>query len=518
MSTITGAGSGSSGVLLPDSGVPPVDTPVSGAPTQGTQNTQPTTPQSPPPQLFNLSFTGQATAVLLGLVKPRGNFGDVEALFAQVAAVLKKVQAETDDNDEFARSSERLSTSSRAATALQQLVQLNGQIATNEAIILDRQLRIEVIDEELVPLRQRQGELEADIALLQDRIMTIDGEISTLNGQIDTLGTVIQSLTNSINGLNSQIGTLDSEIDQLSRDIGNLDTQITGYDTTMQSLTTQIGQLQTQLSTTTDPALRATLQTTITNLQNQHTAAFNARSEAVTERAEKTLERNGKIDERANKVTERGALETTRSTRITERDQKVTQRDNLVSERDTLQDRLIEFETELNAVLDQIDALETERAGAVAEIEAREAQIPGLVASMVAVVTGAYVFTQAVQALMKGDFTRDSFDTRDYSDPFEAVLGQILADVIRAVEGKVDQEFLLENAQIGLGDWRFEQGSGIAARFGAMQPAQTLALGMASAVAAILGTLRELLDKIDSIPQSPTAIAETGQSRMRVAL
>jgi hypothetical protein len=207
-----------------------------------------------------------------------------------------------------------------------------------------------------------------------------------------------------------------------------------------------------------------------------------------------------------------------RTSKTNERGDKIAERTAKENERKPLQDRLdvvVARITELNGA---IKALEDERALAVAEVEARQALIPGLIANLTAIVIGGLIFTQPVQALIKGDMTRDSFSTRDFTDEFEQVLSRILANVARAIEDTVDQEFLMENAQVGLGDWRFEQGQGIAGRFGALPPAQTLALGMASALGAILGTLRQLLDNADSLPQSPIAMAEAGIARLRMAL
>ena len=502
MSTIIGFGTGPA-VPLPDDSAPPVAPADAQAPAQATPSPSPS-PAPPPPPLFNLSFTGQGTALLLGLARPRGNFGDSEALFSQIAAALKTVQAETDDNEEFLRSSERLTASARAGTAVQQMLEVNGRIVGHEINIMTKNLRIETIDRELEPLNAEKTQLEGQVAQLQAQLEGLDGQIASLTGQIDTLNGQINTLNGQINTLNGQINTLNGQIGPLNGQIDALNGQIASWNI-------QIQGLQAQLANAADPNQRAQLQNQIGTLQSQVNGATAARNTLSGQRD--TLVQN-----RDALVAERNGLESTRNGAITQRDSLSGQRTQLEGQRGTLAAQLTTAQGALDRVNDQIEALENEKSEAQASVNASQNAIVGLVGELTAIALGALIVGQALLGLLRGDGMRDSFETRTFIDDFEQTLSQILAQVSDLVQDKADTEFTTENAQVGLGDWRFEQGVGIAGRFGAMQPAQTMAIGFASAVASVIGTLRTLLDQADSLPQNPIALAEAGIARTRMLL
>lgn len=497
MSTITGLG-GSTNLLLPEDNTPaPLSTPETGT------TPVPTSTPTPPP-LFSQTFSGQGTALLLGLATPRGNFGDSEALFAQIAAALKAVEAEAKDNDEFARSSERLGLSQRTATALQQMVNLNLQTVGHEINILEKGLRIEAIDEELVPLNAQKAELEGEIDRLNGIISTYEGDIADLNSRIS-------DLTGQITTLNGQIGTLNGQISTLNGEIGTLNGQISNQTTTVNSLSQQLQTAQTNYNNATDPAQRTYWQGQVNSLTVQLGSAQQTLNGLITTRDGKIDERGARQNELNQATSSRDGLVNTRGALQTERDQKQQQLNAARGQLQTAQ-------TELNGVNAEITALENEKTAAQDSINASSTAIVGLIEQMITVVLGGLLFTQAMQGLLSGDASRDSFGTREFTDKFEDALAQILAEVTKLIQDKADGDYVQENAQIGLGDWRFEQGDRIAARFGALQPAQTMALGFASALSSIMGTLRTLLDQADSMPQTAATMAQSGVERMRMSL
>lgn len=514
MSTITGL-SGSTNLVLPEDNTPlPLNTPETGT----TPVSTPTPTPTPPPPLFSQSFSGSGTALLLGLATPRGNFGDSEALFAQIAAALKAVEAEAKDNDEFARSSERLGLSQRTATALQQMVNLNIQTVGHEINILEKGLRIEAIDEELVPLKAQKAELEGEIERLNGVISTYQGQIDGLTTQINALGGQIDGLTGQINTLNGQIGTLEGQINTLTGQINTLNGQIETQTTTVNSLAQQLQTAQTNYANATTPADRNYWQGQINTLTPQLGSAQQTLTSLTQTRDARVDERTTKQGELNQVTSSRDGLVSTRTGLQNERDDKINERSQKQQQLDAARGQLQTAQTELNAVNGEINALEDEKAAAQDSINASSTAIVGLIEQMIAVVLGGLLFTQAMQGLLSGEASRDSFDTREFTDKFEDALGQILAEVTKLVQEKADGEYVQENAQIGLGDWRFEQGDRIAVRFGALQPAQTMALGFASALSSIVGTLRTLMEQADSMPQTAATMAQSGVERMRMSL
>lgn len=404
---------------------------------------------SPAAPLFANSFAGQTNALRLGLAPPRGNIGDAEALFAQIAAALKELQSESKDNEYFARSSQRLTNVSGAAAPLQQLVALNLSMMRDEVEISEQEVKIGIINEKLVPLEAEKTRLE--------------GEVSSLNGRISSKESLIEQMRLDIVALEGQIKELDDEIILLQADR----TYHNGRRNNM-SLT----QAQRNFSQQEYDRLRGVIQSK-TEQRNQLNSNLTA-----------------KVKDRNDLIGEVGALK---------------------AERDILQ-------TELDGVNEQIDLLEAEKGAAFARIATLEQSIQNSFASFVPIFLGAFLFTLATQLQARGEQSRESFGVRVYGDAFEDTLQQITADLRRLVQEKVAEEFVEENAMLGLGDPRFDQGDGVAIRFGAIQPSQTLAMGFASGIASIIGTLRVLLEQSEKAPQPPDDLARAGAARMRVAI
>lgn len=249
MSTITGPG----GVapILPSGETEPLNTPIP----EGDSSPSPVSSPSvniPQPVLFSGRMTGLGTAISLGLASPTRSSADFESLFAQIAAKLKETEAQNRSDDAIARSEERRTAMTRAATLLTALQQLGMTIDVNEENIRVKTARVEQINQELAPLYTQRTAYDQQIASYQSAINTNNATISALGVQRNALVAAYFAATTDA-------------------DRTNIMNQIYAVDAQVQSL--QISNAGLTGSLNTVQGLRNTVQNQITELENERTAA-----------------------------------------------------------------------------------------------------------------------------------------------------------------------------------------------------------------------------------------------------
>lgn len=286
MSTISGPGGlGTTLPIIPGDGTIPVAPETT---TTSTTTSTPTPGPGTPPPLFQNRFSGIGNALALGLADPRRNAGDIEAVFAEIAAKLRETQATTNDNAAVAQSESRRSDITRAGALLAKLEALGVVIDSNRENIRTQEARITVIDGQLAPLREQRSSLEAQKASLEAQQAALPGQINTLNGQISTLQGTLPGL---INQANAALVAFSSATTDEARNaaLSQYITAINQYNANVMTINTLTGQrdgLQNQLNSVnsqlnTVNAQLATVRAQITDLENQRQDATNSINASV---------------------------------------------------------------------------------------------------------------------------------------------------------------------------------------------------------------------------------------------
>jgi len=226
------------------------EAPETGAPAQSGQNNA----QVLPP-IYASSFSGLTTAMGLGLASPR-NQGDIEAIFAEVAEKLDKINSVTRDNERVADSNSRRTSLQTAGVLFSQMNGVGALVESNKDNIKDQNAKIEDVNGQITVLEAQRSMLTATRDSLNGQLNGLQSQRNSLYNTLGTLQSELQTLQqqlsqlqganpqnqaaiiakqdqiagkwNQIGGVNGQISTVDWQISTVSGQIATLNNQING--------------------------------------------------------------------------------------------------------------------------------------------------------------------------------------------------------------------------------------------------------------------------------------------------
>lgn len=251
MSLQISSGVGNSGTVAPLQPVAPASTGATGT-------------QAPPQ--YQLDFTGLSRSAALGLSNPT-SIGDLEIVFAQIAAALKDKLGEFNDMDAVSRAETLRGNRGQVLAAVSLMNSMGLEIDANNANIRDK---TQIYDTAKVgrddATRTRDGlagqksQLEKNISDARTSIQSSNDAITSLNTRITNATTEMGrlklpdqqaryndlfNLLNSPNGLYAQRGAADTNIRNQNTNIGIWEGQIT-------QLNGQLGPLNEQIKNLND--------------------------------------------------------------------------------------------------------------------------------------------------------------------------------------------------------------------------------------------------------------------------
>lgn len=227
-------------------------------PTGSTGATGNSSPSSAP--LFQETLTTQGRIFGLGLGAPR-NFGDIEALFAEIAT---KFGGEVGKATDFAEAAE----DAKRSTALRASIGTLGFCASLSATIQAATLNIArqtaiigQLNKEITDLNGQKTELQTELAGLQSQKASLDTQIGQIGAQIGTKYSELNALQASqatACGADAASATCISatqavndktaEISALQTQFNSLNTQMSGVLAQISSVNSQIADIDAQIS------------------------------------------------------------------------------------------------------------------------------------------------------------------------------------------------------------------------------------------------------------------------------
>ena len=249
MSLQISSGVGNSGTVAPIQSVTPAST--------GATSTQ------APPQ-YQLDFTGLSRSAALGLSNPT-SLGDLEIVFAQIAAALKDKLGEFNDMDAVSRAETLRGTRGQVLAAVSFLDSMGSQIDTNNVIIRDKTKVYDTAKTDRDDttrtrdsLAGQKSQLEQNISGARTSIQSSEGTITSLTSRINTATTEmsrlklpdqqarfneLSNLLHGPSGLYAQRGNAEANIRTQNSNISAWEGQITQLNTRIGPLNEQIKNL-----------------------------------------------------------------------------------------------------------------------------------------------------------------------------------------------------------------------------------------------------------------------------------
>lgn len=246
MSLQISSGVGNSGTVAPIQSVTPATTGATGTQAQ--------------PQ-YQLDFTGLSRSAALGLSNPT-SVGDLEIVFAQIAAALKDKLGEFNDMDAVSRAETLRGNRGQVLAAVSLMAGMGLEIDANNANIRDKTV---IYDNAKTSrddatrtrdgLASQKAQLEQNISGARSSIQSSNEAINALNGQINSASAEMSrlklpdqqarynelaNLLHSPNGLFAQRSNAEANIRNQNSNIGFWEGQIAG-------LNGQLGQLNDQI-------------------------------------------------------------------------------------------------------------------------------------------------------------------------------------------------------------------------------------------------------------------------------